>query len=57
MINGIVAAEDALEPGKIRTGNVQIGGVEYVPPIPDSNVVITTVSEMMSDNVSATEKA
>ncbi|MFD1472234.1 Fic family protein [Companilactobacillus mishanensis] len=33
-INEIVARDDALIPGEIRTGNVQIGGVDYEPVIP-----------------------
>lgn len=56
-INRIVAAEDALEPGKIRTGNVQIGGVEYVPPVPSPDKVTVMVSKMMNGNFTDTEKA
>ncbi|APX71623.1 Fic family protein [Companilactobacillus allii] len=33
-INGIVARDDSLDPGGIRTGEIQIGGVEYQPSIP-----------------------
>ena len=56
-INRIVAAEDALEPGKIRTGNVQIGGVEYVPPVPSPDKVTSMVSTIMNGNFTDTEKA
>ncbi|WP_249778666.1 Fic family protein [Lentilactobacillus dabitei] len=56
-INRIVAAEDALKPGKIRTGNVQIGGVEYVPPVPSPDKVTSMVSTIMNGNFTDTEKA
>ncbi|KRK81124.1 hypothetical protein [Companilactobacillus nodensis] len=50
-INEIVDRDDAIEPGAIRTGNVQIGGVEYEPDIPTEkelkddidNIIVSTV--------------
>ncbi len=56
-INRIVAAEDSLVPGQIRTGSVQIGGVQYVPPVPDTNNVKSAIQKIMGDDQTATEKA
>ncbi|GAD16477.1 filamentation induced by cAMP protein fic [Lentilactobacillus otakiensis DSM 19908 = JCM 15040] len=56
-INGIVAAEDALDPGQIRSGNVQIGGVEYVPQVPNPDEVKAFIQQIMDDDISATDKA
>ncbi|GAA2968534.1 hypothetical protein C5L28_000172 [Lentilactobacillus parakefiri] len=56
-INRIVAAEDALVPGQIRTGSEQIGGVQYVPPISDVNNVKTDIQTIMNNDYAATEKA
>lgn len=56
-INSIVAADDALEPGEIRNGNVQIGGIAYEPPVPQPAEVSRQFDSMMHAQLSDTEKA
>ncbi|WP_318530625.1 Fic family protein [Companilactobacillus hulinensis] len=57
-INRIVARDDAIEPGAIRTGNVQIGGVEYEPDIPteeelinDTEIIVNNKSNSKTQNI------
>jgi hypothetical protein len=55
-INSLVAANDALYPGQLRTGNVEIGGVEYIPPIPDENEFETIVEMFNVDKKLLTDQ-
>lgn len=57
-LNEYIARNEALEWGKLRTGNVGISGTDYVPPIPEKEQVITTLEDIVSDkDITATEKA
>ncbi|AYJ46992.1 MULTISPECIES: Fic family protein [Enterococcus] len=58
-INRIVAAEDALFPGKIRTGGVEVSTIQgrYVPPLLTENEVHDQFDKIMNQNISETEKA
>lgn len=57
-LNEYIARNEALEWGKLRTGNVGISGTDYVPPIPEKEQVITTLEGIVSDKgMTATDKA
>lgn len=57
-LNDYIARNEALEWGKLRTGNVGISGTDYVPPIPEKEQVITTLEDIVSDKgMTATDKA
>lgn len=60
-INLIVARDDALIPGQIRTGNSEVtiaNGETYVPEIPDENAEKEYFSTLINDDTkSATDKA
>lgn len=57
-LNEYIARNEALEWGKLRTGNVGISGTDYVPPIPEKEQVITTLEDIISDKgMTATDKA
>lgn len=57
-LNEYIARNEALELGKLRTGNVGISGTDYVPPIPEKEQVITTLEDIVSDKgMTATDKA
>ena len=58
-INRIVAAEDALFPGEIRTGGVEVSTVQgrYVPPMLTEAEVNTQIDEILKQDISGTEKA
>ena len=57
-LNEYIARNEALEWGKLRTGNVGISGTGYVPPIPEKEQVITTLEDIVSDKgMTATDKA
>lgn len=57
-LNDYIARNEALEWGKLRTGNVGISGTDYVPPIPEKEQVITTLEDIVSDKgITATDKA
>lgn len=58
-INRVVAAEDALFPGKIRTGGVEASTIQgrYVPPLLTETEVHDQFDKIMNQNISATEKA
>ena len=48
-LNDYIARNEALEWGKLRTGNVEISGTDYVPPIPEKEKVIAlNITENMS---------
>ncbi|MFS0982427.1 Fic family protein [Enterococcus casseliflavus] len=58
-INRVVAAEDALFPGEIRTGGVEISTIHgrYVPPLLTETEVDDQFDKIMNQNISETEKA
>lgn len=57
-LNEYIARNEALEWGKLRTGNVGISGTDYVPPIPEKEQVITTLEDIVSDKgMTTTDKA
>lgn len=58
-INRVVAAEDALFPGEIRTGGVEVSTIQerYVPPMLTKDEVNNQYSEILSQDISDTEKA
>ena len=58
-INRIVAAEDALFPGEIRTGGVEVSTIQgrYVPPMLTEDEVNNQYDEIMNQEISETEKA
>lgn len=43
-INEIVSRDDAIDSVAIRTGNIQIGGVDYEPKIPTEDQLINDIS-------------
>lgn len=58
-INRIVAAEDALFPGEIRTGGVEVSTIQgrYVPPMLTEDEVKDQYDKIMKQDISGTEKA
>lgn len=48
-INGFVAKDESLEWGQLRTGNIQISGVSYIPPIPDEETVERSLTQVMGE--------
>ena len=57
-INRIVASEDALFPGEIRTGGVEVSTIQgrYVPPMLTEDEVNNQYGEIMNQEISETEK-
>lgn len=56
-LNEFIARNEALEWGKLRTGTVGISGTDYMPPVPQQEVVQQELADILNANVSATEKA
>lgn len=56
-LNEFIARNEALEWGKLRTGTVGISGTDYMPPIPQQEVVQQELADILNSDVSATEKA
>lgn len=58
-INRIVAAEDALFPGEIRTGGLEVSTIQgrYVPPMLTEEEVKNQYDEILNQDISETEKA
>lgn len=56
-LNEFIARNEALEWGKLRTGTVGISGTDYIPPIPQQEVVQQELADILNADVSATEKA
>lgn len=57
-LNEYIARNEALEWGKLRTGNVGISGTDYEPPIPNKEKTIKKLENILSTpDVSATDKA
>ena len=58
-INRIVAAEDALFPGEIRIGGVEVSTIQgrYVPPMLTEDEVKNQYDKILNQEISDTEKA
>lgn len=56
-LNEFIARNEALEWGKLRTGNVGISGTDYKPPIPEISSVKRELNDILTEDTTATEKA
>lgn len=56
-VNGFVSYNESLEWGVLRRGNVGITGVKYKPSIPVASEVVKDIDDILSSNLSMTEKA
>ncbi len=56
-LNGLIARNEALVWGKLRTGKVGISGTEYLPPVPVYADVEDELARILADDVTDTEKA
>lgn len=56
-LNEYIARNEALEWGKLRSGTVAISGTEYIPPIPEPTRTEQDLNEILSSDITATEKA
>ena len=50
-LNEYIARNEALEWGKLRTGNVGISGTDYEPPIPNKEKTIKELENILSDSL------
>lgn len=55
--NEYIARNEALEWGKLRTGNVGISGTDYMPPIPQKQDTERELLDILQDDTTATEQA
>ena len=56
-LNELIARNEALEWGRLRTGSVRISGTDYVPPVPTYEAVKRELEQIIDVDASATEKA
>ncbi len=56
-LNDFIARNEALEWGKLRSGNVGISGTAYKPPVPVYENVRTELESILTADTTATEKA
>lgn len=56
-LNGLIARDEALAWGSLRTGRVAISGTEYIPPVPVRESVEAELSAILNGDTAATEKA
>ncbi len=57
-LNEYIARNEALEWGKLRTGNVGISGTDYKPPVPDKEKTVQELESILTTiDASATDKA
>ncbi len=56
-INELIARNEALEWGKLRSGSVGISGTDYLPPVPEYETVKQELEGILGADASATEKA
>lgn len=56
-LNALIARNEALEWGKLRTGSVSISGTDYMPPIPSKETAERDFREILEQEITATEKA
>ena len=53
-LNELIARNEALEWGKLRTGTVGISGTEYTPPVPKRENVLQALEEIIADQDTTT---
>ena len=58
-INAIVASEDALFPGRIRNGGVEVSTLQgkYIPKLKDEAIIQSDFQKLLDSDYSITEKA
>ncbi len=56
-LNELIARNEALEWGKLRSGSVGISGTDYLPPVPEYGTVKQELEGILNADASATEKA
>lgn len=56
-LNEYIARNEALEWGKLRTGNVGISGTDYMPPIPRKQDTARELLDILQEDITATEQA
>lgn len=56
-LNELIARNEALEWGKLRTGSVGISGTDYLPPVPVYEIVEEQLNAILSSDTTITEKA
>lgn len=56
-LNEYIARNEALEWGKLRTGRVAISGTDYMPPVPDREIVQRELAAILTADTTATERA
>ena len=56
-LNELIARNEALEWGKLRTGTVGISGADYLPPIPEISSLEEQLAALVHSDTTATEKA
>lgn len=56
-LNEYIARNEALDWGRLRTGQVGISGTDYIPPVPIPETVRRELEAILSQNTTATEKA
>lgn len=56
-LNEYIARNEALEWGKLRTGNVGISGTDYMPPIPQKQDTERELLDILQEGTTATEQA
>lgn len=56
-LNGLIARNEALEWGKLRTGTVGISGTNYIPPVPSEAAAQRALHDILSSNITQTDKA
>lgn len=56
-LNALIARNEALSWGELRTGQVAISGTDYLPPVPVQASVERELTDILSRNTSATDRA
>ena len=58
-INAIVASEDALFPGRIRNGGVEVSTLQgkYIPKLKDEAIIQSDFQKLLDSDYSITEKS
>ena len=56
-LNEFIARNEALEWGKLRSGNVGISGTGYKPPIPEKTSVERDLNLILTEDTTTTERA